>query len=318
MNKAGANDWKTPLGYYEMSIEELRRTREELQEELANFKATYKPSIETSLYSFQTEIQTLKSELKITQERLATTEKSVKEARDRLADAETAAHATQIELQAMKEIMTNEQTTNSQILEGIAQLKEQLSQLPQIQQKPTTDENNLQRQILHSLSNLQLQFSKLEAKLTIVSPSSGFDYSKLQELLAENKWNEADIETYACMLRVCEREEERWLDDKDIKRFSRQDLRIIENLWIKYSDGKFGFSAQKRTWLDAKEDYKRFGDRVGWLENLVNSEWRKYEDYIFSLSAPEGHLPSTVRVLGLGCGNVGWLQHRLKIFLSRY
>lgn len=299
MTKAGASDWKTPLGYYEMSIEELRRTREELQEELANFKATYKSTIELN-GSFQTEIKTLKSALQITQERLVNTE-------DRLADAETAANTAQIELQAMKEIMTNEQTTNSQIIEGIAQLKEQLTQLPQIQQKPSTLENDLPTQILESISTLQLQLSKLSAELTLVSPASGVDYSKLHLLLAENKWNEADTETYSCMLKICEREKEGWLDDGDIKRFPRHDLRIINNLWVKYSDGKFGFSAQKRIWQDAKEDYKRFGDRVGWLENLVNSEWRRYQDYIFSLSAPEGHLPSTVRVLGLGSGN--WSSH---------
>lgn len=318
MTKAGASDWKTPLGYYERSIEELRRTREDLLEEFQNLKATHIQHYESNLQSCQTEIKTLKSELQITQERLTTTEKTATAAQARLADAETAANAAQTELQALKEIMTNEPTANSQILEGLAQIKAQLSQLPQIQHKPSPCENDLQTQILQSLSTLQLQFSQLEAELTLVSPASGVNYTKLRDLLAENKWNEADIETYTSMLKICEREEERWLDDGQIKRFPRQDLRIINNLWVKYSDGKFGFSVQKRIFEDAKDDYKRFGDRVGWLVNLVNSEWLKYEDYIFSLNAPEGHLPSTIQVLGLGCGNVGWLQHRLKIFLSRY
>ncbi|MBD2168209.1 GUN4 domain-containing protein [Calothrix membranacea FACHB-236] len=66
------------------------------------------------------------------------------------------------------------------------------------------------------------------------------------------------------------------------------------------------------------EDYKLFGHRVGWLVNLVNTEWRKYEDAIFSLDAPEGHLPYTIRVLGLGYRNPGEIPHRLKRFLPRY
>lgn len=120
------------------------------------------------------------------------------------------------------------------------------------------------------------------------------------------------------MLKISERQKESWVDNGSIRHFPRHDLRIINNLWQTYSDGKFSFSVQKRIWQVSKEDYKRFSDRVGWLANLVNSEWLKYEDYNFSLDAPEGHLPSTVRILGLGSGNVGRLEHRLKIFLSRY
>ncbi|BAY24053.1 GUN4 domain-containing protein [Calothrix sp. NIES-2100] len=205
-----------------------------------------------------------------------------------------------------------------QIIEELAELKRQLSQLLQNKQYPTHDESDSQKVILASLSNLQSQFSQLEAELTLVSPTSGINYSKLRDLLAENKWQEADKETSTYMLRISEREEENWLDDGDIKKFPRHDLRIINNLWIKYSDGKFGFSVQKQIWQDSKEDYKRFGDRVGWLVNLVNSEWRKYEEAIFSLDAPEGHLPYTIRVLGLGYRNPGEISHRLKRFLPRY
>lgn len=162
------------------------------------------------------------------------------------------------------------------------------------------------------------EFSKLSEELTLISPASGVDYTKLRKLLAEKKWKEADIETCTYILRISEREGERWLDDGDIKVFPRHDLRIIDQLWVKYSNGKFGFSVQKRIWQDVKEDWKRFGDRVGWLENLVNSEWRRYGNSIFTLSAAEGHLPYTVRMVGLGYRNVGELPHRLGLFLSRY
>nr|WP_181373915.1 GUN4 domain-containing protein [Nostoc commune] len=48
----------------------------------------------------------------------------------------------------------------------------------------------------------------------------------MQEFLAEQKWQEADKETYSTMLKICEREEEGWLDDGEIKRFPRHDLYI--------------------------------------------------------------------------------------------
>ncbi|MEC4818581.1 MAG: GUN4 domain-containing protein [Scytonema sp. PMC 1069.18] len=314
MNNIGNSHWKTPLGCYEKAIDDLRRARERFQEEFQILKVTYTQTLESNLQTYQSEINALKSELYTTRERLVNAEKAAQEAQIKLIDVENVANAAQTELRAIKEDMT-ERTINSQIIDEITQIKEQLSQLHSLTKRDSSD---MESQILQSLSALQLQCTRLEAELTLVSPASGIDYTKLQELLVEKKWDEADKETYTLMLKVAEREGERWLDDGNIKNFPRHDLRIINNLWLKYSNGQFGFSVQKRIWRDANEDYKRFGDRVGWLANLVNSEWLKYENYDFSLNAPEGHLPSTVQVVGLGRGNLGGLQHRLKIFLSRY
>lgn len=219
--------------------------------------------------------------------------------------------------------MTSEPTVNNAVVsEELSQIKEQLAVmqtlLQQIQQKQSSLETDSQPQIIHYLTSLHSEVSKLSEELTLISPASGVDYTKLRKLLAEKKWKEADIETCTYMIRISEREGERWLDDGDIKRFPRHDLRIIDQLWVKYSGGKFGFSAQKRIWQDVKEDWKRFGDRVGWLKNPGNSEWRRYGDSIFTLSAAEGHLPYTVRVVGLGYRSVEELPHRLGLFLSRY
>ena len=72
------------------------------------------------------------------------------------------------------------------------------------------------------------------------------DYRKLRDLLAAGKWKEADEETTRVMLAVAKREKEDWLDVKHIDNFPCEDLRTIDQLWVKYSDGKFGFSVQKR------------------------------------------------------------------------
>jgi hypothetical protein len=65
---------------------------------------------------------------------------------------------------------------------------------------------------------------------------------------------------------------------------------------VHYSNGRFGFSVQKRIWIEEggkpgvydHQVYERFGTQVGWR---VNNQWKYYADLNFSLNAPFGHLP---------------------------
>ncbi len=131
--------------------------------------------------------------------------------------------------------------------------------------------------------------------------SCGMDYNKLRDYLAQGKWKEADEETARVMLAVAKREKEGWLDDKSIDNFPCADLRTIDQLWVKYSDGKFGFSVQKRIYQGFggtrkydREIWDKFGDKVGWRKG---GDWLYYTDITFDKKAPEGHLPVWV---GLG------------------
>lgn len=123
----------------------------------------------------------------------------------------------------------------------------------------------------------------------------GVDYSELQNLLAQGKWKEADEETLNVMLKVAGRKEEGRLDTASIQEFSCTHLRTIDNLWVRYSNGRFGFSVQKHIWEsvggtpDAEyETMKRFGDHIQWR---VSGDWLDYGELTFSVEAPEGHLP---------------------------
>jgi uncharacterized caspase-like protein len=126
----------------------------------------------------------------------------------------------------------------------------------------------------------------------------GVDYSKLKKLLSQGKWKEADEETARVMLKAAKEEHKGSLDSGDIKKVPCADLRTIDQLWVKYSNGKFGFSVQKKIYiecggkLDAKflenEIMYQFSQRVGWQ---VNREWISYENLTFDASAPSGHLP---------------------------
>ncbi len=132
--------------------------------------------------------------------------------------------------------------------------------------------------------------------------SCGMDYSKLRDYLAQGKWKEADGETLRVMLAVAKREKEGWLDTESIDNFPCEDLRTIDQLWVKYSDGKFGFSVQKLIYQGFGgtreyngEIWQKFGDRVGWREG-GNGNWLYYKDITFDKKAPEGHLPVVVGI----------------------
>jgi hypothetical protein len=124
-------------------------------------------------------------------------------------------------------------------------------------------------------------------------------FQKLEAFLKAGKWRDADLETWEVMLKLTKREREGWLRVEDVKNFPRQELRKMDQLWVKYSNGKFGFSVQKQIWLDlggkldGKPDgdtyvYVKLGYSVGWRKN---NDWLLYKDYTFSTNAPRGHLP---------------------------
>ncbi|MBS9387629.1 MAG: GUN4 domain-containing protein [Dolichospermum sp. WA123] len=130
------------------------------------------------------------------------------------------------------------------------------------------------------------------------------DYTRLHDLLKAGRLKEADKETARVMLVVAKREKERKLTVKDIDEFPCEDLRIIDQLWIKYSNNKFGFSVQTRICQSLgktreynREIWNKFGYKVGWREG---GEWLHYNDITFDKNAPEGHLPTPP---------VGWIYY---------
>jgi hypothetical protein len=151
---------------------------------------------------------------------------------------------------------------------------------------------------------LDAQLGEFTAELDC---EQGVDYTRLRKLLADGEWQKADRETEVVMLKASGREDEGWLTEENMETFSCQDLRTIDELWVKYSNGRFGFSVQKRIWKviensiqDNNVDiWKYFGDKVGWR---VNDGWIGYSNLTFSVDAPEGHLPGWVFVSGFVAG----------------
>lgn len=133
-------------------------------------------------------------------------------------------------------------------------------------------------------------------------------YQKLDELLHAKKWEEADLETAKIIYMIYHKKFPETLqyrtyitNDSDsiyIKNLPRKDLNNINKLWLKYSNGRFGFSVQKRIWkslgggsdttYNSEEIQEKFGDKVGWRKE---EDWVYYSDIDYSLKAPSGHLP---------------------------
>lgn len=134
------------------------------------------------------------------------------------------------------------------------------------------------------------------------------DFTLLDRYLAQGKWYEADEETKNLMLKIVGREEglmdgQDYIHEEDFEKFPREQLKIIDSLWVKYSQGKFGFSVQKKIWLECGGNvgvydydiYLKFGDKIGWTNGkgdlLDYSQWLEKSQLNFSINAPQGHLP---------------------------
>lgn len=133
----------------------------------------------------------------------------------------------------------------------------------------------------------------------LISPETGVDFKPLQNLLADRKWRKANDETLNLVLQSTGREAQGWLSSENFQEFSCWDLKTIDSLWKEYSNDRFGWSIQfpifistgnKPGRLVAQEAYQNFGDRVGWRKE---GDWIVFkENLVYSLNAPEGHLPN--------------------------
>ncbi|NMF64407.1 transcriptional regulator [Brasilonema octagenarum UFV-E1] len=134
----------------------------------------------------------------------------------------------------------------------------------------------------------------------------GVDYTKLRDLLAARKWEEADYETYLVMLQAVDSQKNDYIREEELLNFPCTDLRTIDQLWVKYSNGHFGFSVQKEIYLSVggkpgrynEQALRKFGDRVGWEISVNSLGINKVTfDTTFDTTVSPGHLPC-----GMVCG----------------
>jgi len=135
-------------------------------------------------------------------------------------------------------------------------------------------------------------------------------YHTLKNYLKQSQWSEADRETYRLMIQTVEKEEGQWFDVEDLINFPPDDLRRLDSLWIRYSNNHFGFSVQRKIYMECggtptgefnRSSWRTFAEKIGWRRrNEVGKVFEiDYTEVNFSLEAPRGHLPCG-GVLGFG------------------
>lgn len=135
---------------------------------------------------------------------------------------------------------------------------------------------------------------------TYQSHPQAIDLSYLQLLMASGRWKDADLETKAILLKIMNREEAGWLSEEDVRNLPVSTLAAIDRLWVRHSNGRFGFSTQSKIWreLNCKTDSWmfaqsksecKFGAQIGWY---VNNIWLlQWDSFKYGFRAPAGSLP---------------------------
>ncbi|MCT7968379.1 GUN4 domain-containing protein [Laspinema sp. D1] len=113
----------------------------------------------------------------------------------------------------------------------------------------------------------------------IADSQTPFDYSILQEHLANREWEKADKETYELLLWIAgpESEKQGYFNRDEYQQFSCQELTLIDDLWVAASGGTLGVSVQNKIYQETGKNWETMYDRVGWKS--LDSEWLVQERF---------------------------------------
>ncbi|MGK7884941.1 MAG: GUN4 domain-containing protein, partial [Crocosphaera sp.] len=290
-------DWKSkrpnPDAQYQQQIKELEDKIQENEKlyqdkltEITEIKNNYqaqKQELEKKEYSLQQLQQTKNNDL----EKL---EQNYNAQKEQLEESLTS----QIN-QLQQQLLTADKSSSElkvQLKSYQQQLSEKESIINQLQQKIQQLQSSVQNP---DTQNIELK--ELKDKIELKS-EKGVDYTKLRDLLAAGEWKEADKETANVMLQAANLVSEGWFRESDIDNLPCDDLRTIDKLWVHYSKGKFGFSVQKKIYMDELGGTRYYNEKI-WYEFCDRVGWRKggsyvnYSDLTFELhdTTPVGHLP---------------------------
>ncbi len=125
------------------------------------------------------------------------------------------------------------------------------------------------------------------------------DYQPLQQLLAQQDFQCADVLTIQKLWELAGEAavKRKWLYFTEVDSFPNTDLYTLDRLWLLHSEGKFGFSVQRKIWLSVGKDFSQLWGKIGWK---ANNNWTRYpKEFTWSLDAPRGHLPLSNQLRGV-------------------
>lgn len=135
-----------------------------------------------------------------------------------------------------------------------------------------------------------------------------YDFSDLAEKLAASEFEAADQITRDALIHIAGKaaRDRKYVYFTEVKHIPKTDLRTLEKLWNKYSDGKFGYSVQRRIWKTTavKGDFEKFCKKIDWNtigddgETERKRRWFGTSEFVYNLDAVRGHLPLTSALRG--------------------
>src|SRR5919202_766716 len=227
--------------------------------------------------------------------------------------------------------VTHDSSNFDELEKQWTKIKAQLKKAQQEQQELKLDVSQLSSQVAELKAEQQ---KKIFDAPSLIS-DAGIDYSRLRNFLAAGEWEKANFETVGIIntmlyrisqeptdyTRLAEIREDfinhihtnysQWMvgctieyDEQSgesnnfynvFQKLSSKEMHLIDNLWVRYSYGRFGLSVQERLYELLGRDIVALAKAVNW------GRWHKDKDdkkerYIssdkdYSINAPVGHLP---------------------------
>lgn len=145
--------------------------------------------------------------------------------------------------------------------------------------------------------DLLARLVRLEEALTLITDVNR--YQRLQRLLQAGDLAAADEETVHVILQEAGESNRENLTPDAVKRFPCSVLQVIDRLWLKYTDGRFGFSVQLKLYQEVggtldnalSQDLgmlRKLGERLGWREN---NQWKTIDQANYQMDDPVGCYP---------------------------
>ncbi|KAF7112519.1 hypothetical protein RHSIM_RhsimUnG0221100 [Rhododendron simsii] len=157
----------------------------------------------------------------------------------------------------------------------------------------------------HSLSSTA--FSLISPTTPSTTQTDPLSFDLLHHHLSAQDFWQADEETRRLLIALAgdQARKRGYVFFSEVQFISPTDLQSIDGLWRAHSDGRFGYSVQRKIWKRVNKDFTRFFMKVGWMKKL-DTEMEQYNyrafpnEFIWELNeeTPEGHLPLTNALRG--------------------
>ncbi len=185
---------------------------------------------------------------------------------------------------------------DAELLKIYSRLQQLRVEPPSTQQSSASIQTN-SRSVIQRQQPVRSPQTKQISSLSLkddLSSDKGIDYRDLRDLLHQGEWKQADRQTSTILCNIANRISDRWLRVNDVALLPKQDLATINQLWTKYSNGKFGFGVQKQIWKACGspksygEAWNNFGETIGWYKD---GQPNRYGYSLNPNDAPRGHFP---------------------------